>query len=357
MRLWQALCIALVLVGCERGASTTPPARRARVTCVAANVGPWVDRILLRGLVVAAPDKRALVAAQVPGRITKLLAREGDALAQGAAIAEIERQPLDDALVQAEALVAQADAAVKNAELARRRAEHLVETGVAARQQLDDAIARHDTAVSAAAAARAGLSVSRRSVSRTTVHSPIAGVMLHVLRGTGELVDGTPATPVAEVADPKALELSASSGAADIARLSRGQQAIVRFDVLGIDRLPGEVRAVAPSVDPITGLGVVRVALSPGGAAVPLGVFGEASVAVATRDETLTIPPGALRTGLDGRPEALVCDGDVVRVRALEVGTRAKEAVEVIHGIAAGERVVADAAIGLGDGARVEVSP
>ena len=49
--------------------------------------------------------------------------------------------------------------------------------------------------------------MARRQLERTTVRSPLSGVVLHVFRKSGELVDGTPATPILEVGDPSALEL------------------------------------------------------------------------------------------------------------------------------------------------------
>jgi multidrug efflux pump subunit AcrA (membrane-fusion protein) len=52
-----------------------------------------------------------------------------------------------------------------------------------------------------------------------------------------------------------------------------------------------------------------------------------------------------------------VCDGSKVAARALRVGARTRERVEVIAGVTAGERVVSDAALGLEDGAAIEVVP
>lgn len=356
MRIWFVVAVIAALGACKHAEPPREPPK-VRVSCVAVTSGPWTDRIDLRGLVSAAPDKHAMVSAQVAGRITKLLVQEGDHLDKGAIIAELERQPLDDVLVQSEAQVTQADVAVKNAEVARQRAEHLVETGVGSRQQLDDATARYQTAVSAATAARAAAAVSRRGVTRTSVASPISGVVIRILRRTGELVDGTSATAVAEVADPAALELTASSGAADIVRLARGQHADVRFAILGDAGVEGEVRAVAPAVDPITGLGAVRLGLTPKETRLPMGVFGEASVTVADRPNVVTLPAGALRTGPDGRPEALVCDGNKAKTRSLHVGGRTTDRVEIVDGVVVGERVVADAALGLEDGAPIEVVP
>lgn len=356
MSVVRIVAILAVIAACSR---PTPvhEATKVHVTCIRATEEVWTDRVDLRGLVTATPDKHALVSAQVAGRITKLLVQEGDPLAAGAAIAELERQPLDDVLVQSDSQVAQADIEVKNTELARERAQHLFDTGIGSRQQLDDATARNQTAKASATAARASATIARRSVTRTSVASPIGGVVLRILRRTGEVVDGTPATPVAEIADPDALELTASSNAADIVHLNRGQHADVHFAILGDAGVDGEVHAVAPAVDPITGLGVVRVRLIPKATRLPIGVFGEATVAIGTRPNVVVLPAAALRTGANGKPEAVACIGGKAETRALRIGQRLGNRAEIVDGVTAGELVVADAALGLESGTPIEIAP
>src|SRR5439155_1365525 len=83
------------------------------------------DARALRGTVVAAPDHDAVVAPQVPGRLLRVVVREGDAVASGAVVAEVESQLARDALVQAQAQLAQAEAQARNAGLILARAEHL----------------------------------------------------------------------------------------------------------------------------------------------------------------------------------------------------------------------------------------
>lgn len=355
MKLVALVAAGGLLAGCAHDAAPRerPP---LPVRCVAVSREPWTDRVDLRGLVTAAPDKHAMVAAQVGGRITKLLVSEGDSLRAGSVIAELERQPLDDVLAQAEAQVAQAEVAVESSEISRRRAEHLVETGVGSRQQLDDATARHQTAVSAAAAARAAAAVSRRGVKRTAVTSPIPGVVIRIFRRPGELVDGTAATVLAEVADPSDLELTATAGAADVVHLSRGQRATVRFALLGDDQVDAEVRAVAPAVDSITGLGSVRLSLRPK-STIPIGVYGEASIVVGERSNVLTLPSTALRTGAGGTPEAVLCGAGRARTRSLRVGARLADRVEIVDGVRDGDRVIGDAPVGIADGAPIRVLP
>jgi multidrug efflux pump subunit AcrA (membrane-fusion protein) len=50
-------------------------------------------------------------------------------------------------------------------------------------------------------------------------------------------------------------------------------------------------------------------------------------------------------------------DGETARQRRVETGVRTDGEVEVLHGLAGGERVVVDGAGFLTDGARISVRP
>jgi multidrug efflux pump subunit AcrA (membrane-fusion protein) len=52
-----------------------------------------------------------------------------------------------------------------------------------------------------------------------------------------------------------------------------------------------------------------------------------------------------------------VCDAGLAKARPLRVGGRTADRVEILEGVASGERVVADAALGLEDRAAIEEIP
>src|SRR6185369_15246546 len=100
---------------------------------------------------------------------------------------------------------------------------------------------------------------AHRGVSRTRVTSPLAGTVLRLLRRPGETVDGTPATPIVEVADVTSLEMVASAAARDLLAIERDQAAHVTIDGLPAP-VDARVRSVSPVLDPATGTGTVRIA-------------------------------------------------------------------------------------------------
>ena len=123
--------------------------------------------------------------------------------------------------------------------------------------------------------------------------------------------------------------------------------------------LPGETLAatvglVAPTVDPRTRTGSVRIAPS-GDAAAKLrpGAAAQVTVESARKVGALVVPRAAL--GLDGRPHVLVVDRGVVRRVEVELGLQERDRVEVLRGLNDGDQVVLEA-VELREGERVAVA-
>jgi RND family efflux transporter MFP subunit len=327
------------------------------VRCAAASPQRLFRVVNLRGAVEIAPGHHALVAPQVAGRLLSVSVREGDRVRRNAVLAEVDARASQDAVTQARATLAGAEAASQNAALTADRTRRLLEHGIAARQELDDAEARLASARALATAARASLNGVNRNLAFATVRAPMDGVVIRLVRSAGDLVDGTPATPVVEVGDPSALDLLASAAPADLVMLSVDQPGAARFEALPGRSYPVTVRSIAPTIDPATGVGSVRLSLAPGPRAPPIGLAGEASVTVGAQEGVRMIPTSALRGTASGGSEVLVCDRGHLRATEVHLGARDGERVEVLDGIAAGAQVVASGVLGLADGAAYQESP
>jgi hypothetical protein len=171
-------------------------------------------------------------------------------------------------------------------------------------------------------------------------------VVLHLQRKVGESVDGTAATPIAEIADITVLELHAQATPSALRPLRDGMTATVR--PLGSDPVAGTVVRVAPAVDPATMLGGVRIALADS-AGIKVGTAATGRIVVAQRPG-LRVPASALRRSMVGEEEVVVCEGGVAHVRKVELGNRGERGVEIKDGLRPGERVVVDHVLGLQDG-------
>jgi len=281
-------------------------------------------------------------------RVVEVAVEEGDAVRAGQPLVLMDETLLRAVLGQAEAAVAEAGAALRNARQDLARATDLSRSGNAPRQTLElrDAAAQQAGARLASASARREEVAARLAQAR--VLAPADGIVSRrsVLPGT---VTAAGQEMVRLIRDGR-LELDARVPELEMALLRPGQP--VR--VLHGDRVvAGTVRALAPTVAADTRLGLVHVAL-PAESGLRPGMFARAEIRPGDVPG-LTVPPSALLFR-DGRPAVLVLEGDRVALRPVATGRRGGDAVEVTAGLAEGERVVVSGAGFLGDGDRVRVA-
>jgi RND family efflux transporter MFP subunit len=352
-----AAIAALAAPGCHRKEAESEAAPKRAVRCAPAEATTITDAIELRGTVAPLPDKDAQVAPQVSGRLLQVLVREGDVVAAGQPVARVDDAPLADEARAADAALEKTRAEVANSRATLTRVKRVFEHGIAARQEVDDATARADTASAGQREAESAARRAHRQVERATVRSPLGGVVVRVFRKPGELVDGTPATPVVEVADPSRLELTADATAGDLVRLQKGRSGEVSISALPGRTWNGTVAAVSPAVEKTTGLGVVRVELALEGAVrPPIGVLGTARIETGTARRTVVVPREAVRTGAGAEIEVVLCGVDgLAHVRRMARGGTSGGKVEAAE-LAPGQAVVVAPVLGIADGEALEIT-
>jgi len=340
-------------VACKREAAEVgddKPAPAA-VTCQPAALATIEDTVEVTGVIAPPPKLDAIVSSPIAGRVGRVSVDEGDRVAAGALLAVIEDPALPAGTIEAKAGVAVAEAAKASAELELARQQRLVDAGIGARKDLDDARARSAGAAAEldAANARSGLATSQ--LARRELRAPRGGIVLHLWKRVGESVDGTTATPVAEIADLSILELHAQVSTSAMARLADKLPATVR--VIGLPApFAASVVRVAPAVDPATLLGGVRLAIDPaaaGIAGVRVGSAATARIVIATRPGVV-VPETALRRSMVGADEVVVCDGNVARIATVAIGQRGERGVEIADGLKPGDQIVVDHVLGIEDG-------
>jgi RND family efflux transporter MFP subunit len=344
-------CVALLACTTpEAGAVDVAPAPK-QVECARVQTALRKDTIEVRGTVAPLLDRDAQVAPQVAGRVLALHVHEGDVVAMGQPIARIDDAVFVDAARQAEAALARADAEYENAQTTLARVQRVFEHGIAPRQEVDDATARQAATQAARAEAESASRLAHRQIERAVVRSPLAGIVLKVFKRPGELVDGTPTTPIVEVADTSELELLADVPAQDLVRLSLHAQATIDFTALPGRAVSGAVSRVSPSVDRTTGVGAVRIGIARGARVVPLiGVFGVARVEGGEPHPVLLVPRAALRARAGSDAEVVVCGADHrAHARKVTVADDGDASVAVTGELGPDERVAVEPVLGLAD--------
>ncbi len=329
--------LMLLVTACGSGDQDVAPATTAVPVGIAiVREDTLTETLQLSGGLVPLPGASAQLAAPTDAVVRAIHAQVGDRVGAGALLVELDAPEL---VTQARSLGAAADAA--EADLARQR--DLFQQGITARRQLEEREAAATSARSAAVAAE-------RLLARTRITSPLAGGIQRVLVQPGERVSA--GQPLVEIVNGIGLDLLASAGPAELARLAVGQMAVVTGEGGGAPRA-GRVHAIAPGVDSLTGAGavVVRVAsagsmLRPGGAATARVILPALRRALIVPDSAIVLVGGSTMVFVIG-PDS-VAHGHPVEVQA-ESGGRSAISGDIV----AGARVATSGAYGLADGMHV----
>lgn len=332
--------------------SAAPSAPAEPTPALTVSVAPAVQRPMERtvvgdGSVVAWQE--LVVGAEAGGlRVVEVAVEEGDRVRRGQLLARLEDSVLKAQRDAAEAAVQEAEAALRVARQDLVRSEELSRGQIAARQTLEQREAAARQAEARLVASRARRDEAAARLAQTRVVAPTDGT---VSRRTALLGAVAPAgQEMARLIREDRLELDARVPELDLAAVRAGQRVRVAH---GDRTVEAQVRAVAPTVSPETRLGTVHVALPPDSGLRP-GMFARAEI-LSEAALTLVVPQEAV-VFRDGRPAVFVVSGDRVALRPLAAGRRRDGAVEVLEGLAPGERVVVAGAGFLSDGDRVRLA-
>ena len=242
-----ALALAGLLSACGGGGDAEQIVA-APVIVEKAQVGDMEERIAGTGE-LAAPD-RALIAAEVDGRITDVHVDEGARVKAGDVLLTIdpEKRSLDADSARAQARDAEAGLEVAVREFERAQALH--EQGIASDSVLDlrgtelsRARARRDSAVAARG-------VAEKLLRDASVRAPFGGLVAKREVSRGDYV--RPGQQLLEVVALDPIEVEFSVAERDTARVAPGQPVTVSVEPYPNERFVGAVSAVSPVIDPRT---------------------------------------------------------------------------------------------------------
>ena len=333
------------------------------------------DVVLASGLV--APQETIQVAPLIEGQpIEALLADVGDKVAAGQVLARLSSSTLDlqkaqlaASLAAAKAQIAQAQAQLIAATSSAAEAQRTADRTTKLKAQGSASQAAADTALAGAVSAQAQVSVATQSLEaakaqQTLVEAQLANVDLQLSRTevtapfAGEItarnaqlgaIAAAAGQPMFTLIRDGALELRADVAEADLTRLAVGQTATLRL--VGLAKpLSGKIALVEPSIDAVTRLGRVRIAIDDASAVRP-GMYVEASILVHEGD-TAAVPITAVKSS-GGKTSVMRVTDAVVSEQEITAGVRDGGWIEVLDGLKVGDEVVTKAGAFVRDGEHI----
>lgn len=367
---------AVVWVVNTRDTSDAPGATGTRTQAVAAvevariDTGPLRDERLFTGTLEA--SARFIVAAKVGGLVERMPVDLGDRVKRGSVVAEIDDSELVQAVAQA-----QAEVAVREAELARAKSDQalaqrefdrsgqLRERGIAAEAALDEVNARLEStkaSVQLAAAqvsrAQAALELARISAGYTLVRAEWSngaelGSVSERYQDVGNTVSPGDAILAVVKLDPLKAVIFVTER--DYAGLSIGQRATLITDALPDQPFEAVIERIAPVFRESSRQAQIELRVDNPEEVLKPGMFARVRVVVRQELDALKLPVAAL-TRRDGGQVVFVLNEDrqTVHMQPVEIGITQGEIVQVISPPLSGEVVILGQQF-LNDGSRVRV--
>jgi len=298
--------------------------------------------------------QQAPIAARAAGYVRRWTKDIGSHVAKGEVLAVIESPEVDQQLSQAEAARQQAAASLALAKSTVERWEALRRKDVVSQQELDERRSGATQAAANLAAADANVQRLRQLQGFTRVMAPFDGVITRRNVEVGDLVDSSgKALFMLTQMDPLRIYVNVPQSYAQLVRA--GQKVVVTQAELRGRTFTGEVARSAGAIDPATRTMQVEINLPNRDGALLPGAYVQVDLPLAGA-RTLVVPTNVLLFRGEGTRVALVDGASRVRLKAVTLGRNLGESIEVLGGIADGDRLVVNPSDSLAEGDSVAVA-
>jgi HlyD family secretion protein len=398
-----ALCFLLTICGCSKAKAPAEaePVIPVQVTEVKQDS---IDRIVSASGILY-PVDQATVMPKISAPVKTFFVKRGDHVSKGQLLAVLENRDLQASLGDSKGAYQQAQAAARtvvsatvpedtnkaqqDAQAARQTMEaaqkvyesrkQLFDQGALARRLVDEAnvayaqaksqyeiaqkhlqavesVSRVEQVKSAEAqvdSAKAKYEGAEAQLSYSEIRSPIAGIVADRPLYAGETASA--GTPLVTVVNTSRVIARANIPVGQAASVKVGNPAKISQTDAEL-QTSGKVTVVSPAVDPnSTTVEVWVEADNPGGRLKP-GATVRVDIHAETIKDAIVIPAAALLPSAEGGVQVLVIGSDSkAHEKKVEVGIRELDKVQIIKGVAVGEKVITVGGVGLEDGAKVTV--
>ncbi|OFW17016.1 MAG: hypothetical protein A3F70_05525 [Acidobacteria bacterium RIFCSPLOWO2_12_FULL_67_14] len=313
-------------------------------------------------------DATVSVVPRAAGRLQDITVRLGDPVRRGQRIAKIEDYELqeqvkqqDAALEVSRATIRQREADLQLAETNAERSRNLFARQLLPKQALDDTEARYQAAVAQLDLARAQNTQSlarleelRINLANTIIVSPVNGFVAQRTADPGAFVGQN--APIVEVVDISRVRLVANIVEKDLKQIQTGDETAVGVDAYPGEIFSGRIARVAPVLDPATRTASIEIEIPNPGFRLKPGMYARVTITTDARKDALVVPSNAVVDVGGRRGIFLAAQNDIVSFRPVTVGIEERALIEVLSGVAEGDRVVTTGAGALRDGDRVIVA-
>lgn len=284
------------------------------------------------------PFNEATVKAKVAGELVEVAVREGERVKQGQVLARV-----DITEVQARVAARQAEVEAARAQLVwaaknRDQQKALLDKAFISQSAFDNIQSNYDVAAAKLRAAQAELVVARKALGDAVLVAPFSGMVSqrHAQPGERVALDAR----VLSLVDLSRLQLEAAVPPAAIGQVRIGQPLSFRVEGFGEREFDGRIERINPSATPGSRSISVYAVIDNRDGVLRGGMFAQGALTLSTVQGALAIPSSAVREEVGQTFVYAIVEG-LVKRRNVKVGAPDSAGrVQVLDGLAAGDRIV-----------------
>jgi RND family efflux transporter MFP subunit len=348
------------------------------VTVVAARKADGMGELVLAGNIQAVTE--APILARAEGYVMHRYVDIGDRVTAGQLLADIDAPDLNQQVRQAQASVqqAQADLERANAALEQGKAnesiakvtatrwDNLVKRGAVSKQENDQYQAQYQAQAAnvkalerAVDAAKGNIAALQANVGRLSemqaylkVRAPFAGVVTLRNVDVGTLVNSG-STMLFRIAQTNLLRTYLNVPQSSASDVHAGQTASLATPELPDRKFSGAVTRTANALDPSSRTLLVEVQVPNHDGKLLPGMYVEVNLHLPRKDPPLVLPSDTLLVRPEGTMLAVLDSNNAVHFQRVSVGRDYGSQIEILSGLSAGQRVIANPNDSVQEGVKV----
>ncbi|MCM3878356.1 MAG: efflux RND transporter periplasmic adaptor subunit [Thermoanaerobaculia bacterium] len=346
------------LAGCSGKGSGSAATAPQKMAVEAAPVSVETLRQTIAVVGTLEPKWQAEVKAEYSGVVAEVLVPEWTRVKKGDVLLRFDAREAEAVAASARASLLQAEVAATRATRERERTEKLREAGLATQQQVDEARTSAEAAQANAGAARAQKDVAETRLAKTVLRAPLDGVVASRSVNPGDFVQNMGSdNTMFRIVDNRLLDLAVAVPSSKLSDVRVGQPLTFATDAVPGRTFEGRVRFVNPAADSASRTVKIFVEVPNAGGTLRSGLFVKGEIVTGERANVLTAPRAAILSWDLAQKQAVLyaLEGETARKRTVTTGATSRDQVEIVSGLAKGDRVVTRGGFNLRDGDAVEI--
>ncbi len=292
------------------------------------------------------------IAAEVAGRVTKVMTRPGAAVQQGQSLIVLDPSDLNLQRAEVQAEVARIEALLSNQEKVVERNQVLVKKNFISQNALDDVTTQRTALERQLEAAKAKIAIIEHNRNKTVVLAPVDGTVEKLIVAVGEYVKV--GDPLMQIISRQKLRANLPVPERIAPQIKLGTKVRITTPAAGqaqqgqISELKPLINADSRALNAVVDI-VSDAGWQPGASVTGTIILGERNDAIMVPEQSVVLRPV-------GEVVYVIVDNQAQQ-RIVKTGLLQDGKIEIREGLQAGETVAVDGAALLTDKAKVSVKP